>query len=132
MNLAKQPSKHQPTSIPKQINPNTTMSTSEFPSSDPMLSETKHNFLHLTLNRPAVYNAITPDTYNQFSNYLKQVNQDPSLIGLVITGNGKFFSSGFDLKKAVEFSREESTRLFREFEIFFFVLLIIKVCSGFD
>jgi 2-(1,2-epoxy-1,2-dihydrophenyl)acetyl-CoA isomerase len=51
----------------------------------------------LTLNRPETYNALSLPTLDEMKAALKQVERDPSIRALVITGTGKGFSSGADL-----------------------------------
>jgi enoyl-CoA hydratase/carnithine racemase len=43
------------------------------------------------------YNAITLETLKNLEQLVKNANEDPSLKGIVFTGQGKTFCSGFDL-----------------------------------
>ncbi len=43
------------------------------------------------------FNTITMETLNRLDETLKQVREDESLKGIVLTGAGRVFSSGFDL-----------------------------------
>jgi len=43
------------------------------------------------------YNSITLETLKQLSAIVKKVNEDDEIKGLILTGEGKTFSSGFDL-----------------------------------
>jgi enoyl-CoA hydratase/carnithine racemase len=52
----------------------------------------------LTLNRPDRLNAISVDMLDRFSEALLQADQDPEVRAIVITGAGKGFCSGLDLK----------------------------------
>ncbi|MBT4161546.1 MAG: enoyl-CoA hydratase/isomerase family protein, partial [Gammaproteobacteria bacterium] len=54
----------------------------------------------LTLNRPEVMNAITTDMLSQLNDELKKADDDPKVRILVITGAGKGFCTGLDLKQA--------------------------------
>lgn len=52
----------------------------------------------IRLNRPASYNAFVDEMHQDIGNALKQVQANSSLRCLVITGNGKAFCTGQDLK----------------------------------
>ena len=54
----------------------------------------------LTLNRPEVMNAITGEMLQQLNEELKKADDDNDVRVLVITGAGKGFCSGLDLKQA--------------------------------
>ncbi len=52
----------------------------------------------ITLNRPDVFNAFNNELSYEMQDALKQVKKDPSVRVVVITGAGKAFCSGQDLK----------------------------------
>ncbi|MEM9859129.1 MAG: enoyl-CoA hydratase-related protein [Bacteroidota bacterium] len=52
----------------------------------------------LTLNRPEVYNALNDEITFEIQNVLKDISKDSNVRVVVITGNGKAFCSGQDLK----------------------------------
>ena len=54
--------------------------------------------LTLTLNRPAALNALTPDLVQALSSTLSHGYDDPSVLALVLTGAGRGFCAGVDLK----------------------------------
>jgi enoyl-CoA hydratase len=54
----------------------------------------------LTLNRPAVLNALTDATVAAFGRRLDEAAADPVLRVLVVTGAGRGFCAGFDLTQA--------------------------------
>ncbi|MFB6455831.1 enoyl-CoA hydratase-related protein [Chitinophaga sp. Hz27] len=56
----------------------------------------------ITLNRPEVYNAFDDAQSYELQDALKQVERDPSVRVVVLTGAGKAFSSGQDLKASME------------------------------
>lgn len=60
--------------------------------------EVKKQVATLTLNRPDVFNALNDELSYEIQDALKQVNKDPDVRVLVITGEGKAFCSGQDLK----------------------------------
>ena len=55
----------------------------------------------ITLNRPDVYNALNDELTFEIQDVLKQVAKDASVRVVVITGAGKAFCSGQDLKAAI-------------------------------
>lgn len=56
----------------------------------------------ITLNRPDVYNAFNDEQSYELQDALKQVEKDPQVRAVVLTGAGKAFCSGQDLKAAME------------------------------
>lgn len=59
--------------------------------------ESKNHVYTIRLNRPKQYNAITPEIYEGIIDALKRAGEDPDIKFVVITGTGKYFSSGNDL-----------------------------------
>lgn len=56
----------------------------------------------ITLNRPAVYNALSPKLIQEITNAFIQAGEDESVRVVVLTGTGdKAFSSGADLKNGM-------------------------------
>ena len=58
------------------------------------------------LDRPDKLNAINPDMMAELDVALDEIEQDDSLHSLVIYGNGRAFSAGFDLKAGSEANRK--------------------------
>jgi len=52
----------------------------------------------ITLNRPEKRNALNPELVAQFKDKLKEIKDDDEIKILIITGEGKSFCSGADLK----------------------------------
>lgn len=52
----------------------------------------------VTLNRPEALNALTPDLLEELCQAFEQLGQDPSVTVVVLTGAGRAFSAGVDLK----------------------------------
>lgn len=50
----------------------------------------------VTLNRPAVLNALTPDMTPRYAEILRQLDADSSIRAIVVTGAGRGFCSGAD------------------------------------
>ncbi len=53
---------------------------------------------HIRLNRPDKLNAVHPDMVDQLATALDDAEQDESIRVVIISGNGRAFSSGFDLE----------------------------------
>lgn len=64
-----------------------------------LVFEEKDHVFFIRLNRPKKFNAITPEIYNGIIGALKRSAEDPDIKFTVITGTGKYFSSGNDLRK---------------------------------
>lgn len=54
----------------------------------------------LKLNRPDVRNALDGDTYREFGLAIEEIKNDTQIRAVVITGEGKSFCAGLDLKFA--------------------------------
>ena len=64
----------------------------------PILTQQSENILEITLNRPEAYNALNLDMMTQLAATLSQAATDDSIQGILITGKGKAFCAGGDLK----------------------------------
>lgn len=74
---------------------------SSISSADPISSEVHEGILQITLNRPSVLNAIDLDMVTQLRQMLVEAKTDEAIRAIVITGNGRAFCAGGDLKFAV-------------------------------
>jgi len=63
-----------------------------------VLVERRNRVMIITLNRPEAMNAINGALSNGLWNAIQELNTDDSLTAGVITGNGRAFCSGMDLK----------------------------------
>lgn len=64
----------------------------------------RHNeIVELRLNRPDQFNALNFDMAKELSDNLASLAVDQSLRGVVITGEGRAFCAGGDLKWVSEF-----------------------------
>jgi len=66
----------------------------------------------LKLNRPDKYNAFNTDFLTELQELLIKENKNPLLKVLIITGEGKAFSSGVDLKSLLDLQNVEQARDF--------------------
>jgi 2-(1,2-epoxy-1,2-dihydrophenyl)acetyl-CoA isomerase len=58
----------------------------------------------VALNRPEAYNAFNFKMVSQLANHLTTLASENNIRAVVITGNGKAFCAGGDLKWALEYS----------------------------
>ena len=63
-----------------------------------LLFEKKENVLTITLNRPDVYNAFNVDMLTELHDAFKKAADDDEVRCVILTGAGKAFCSGQDLK----------------------------------
>lgn len=68
-----------------------------------------NNIAEVAFNRPKSFNAFDLDTISEMANVLTRLAKDDSVKGIVITGKGKAFCAGGDLKWAVNFSEKPGT-----------------------
>tara|TARA_Y100001001_G_scaffold114192_1_gene111860 strand:- start:62 stop:835 length:774 start_codon:yes stop_codon:yes gene_type:complete len=80
------------------------MSDTNEPAQPAVLTERRDRVLVITLNRPDAMNAINGDLSNGLWSAIQDLNCDPGLTAGVLTGAGRGFCAGMDLKA---FSRGE-------------------------
>ncbi|NUR43349.1 MAG: enoyl-CoA hydratase/isomerase family protein, partial [Streptomyces sp.] len=68
------------------------------PVSDDVLHTVAGQVLTLTLNRPEALNAVTPDQRDLLIRLLADASADPGTRAVVITGTGRGFCAGADLR----------------------------------
>jgi enoyl-CoA hydratase len=56
----------------------------------------------LTFDRPRVLNAFDPTLVQETTHALAALAADPAVLAIVVNGNGRAFSAGFDLKASAE------------------------------
>ena len=66
----------------------------------PLLVETQGYIRYITLNRPDVMNAITPEMLTELNSALKDADDATDVRVILLTGAGRAFCSGLDLKQA--------------------------------
>src|SRR6266849_8194037 len=71
-----------------------------------ILYEKKDSIAIATFNRPNVLNAFRQATLREFMSILDDVKADNTLRVLIITGNGRAFSAGIDLKEMANSSSD--------------------------
>ncbi|RPE13464.1 2-(1,2-epoxy-1,2-dihydrophenyl)acetyl-CoA isomerase [Chitinophaga lutea] len=80
-----------------------------------LLFTVKNNIATITLNRPDVYNAFNDALSYELQDALKQAEKNAAVRAVVITGAGKAFSSGQDLKAAQEGKRNLGDSLHKRY-----------------
>ncbi len=73
---------------------------------DTVLTQKHEGILELMLNRPEAYNALNLDMMEMLGETLASAAADDSIKGVLLTGNGKAFCSGGDLKWISQQSEE--------------------------
>ena len=71
-----------------------------------ILYEKKDGIAVATFNRPDVLNAFRQATLHEFKSILDDVQADNTIRVLIITGNGRAFSAGIDLKEMADSSSD--------------------------
>ena len=67
-----------------------------------LIYEKRGNRAVITINRPQVFNALTPDGWGQLGDLFQEAENDQDIRVVIITGAGeKAFCSGADLKKTI-------------------------------
>ncbi|MBN9263187.1 MAG: enoyl-CoA hydratase/isomerase family protein, partial [Hyphomicrobium sp.] len=61
----------------------------------------------VTLNRPAVLNAVSPELRAAFTAAMKEAEADATVGAVVITGAGKAFSAGQDLNETANLTTDQ-------------------------
>ncbi len=74
---------------------------------DCIVYETKGGVAILSLNRPKVLNAMNRRLWEEIRDALEQTRRDKSVQVLIITGQGRAFSSGADLKDSKDRNIED-------------------------
>jgi enoyl-CoA hydratase/carnithine racemase len=79
-----------------------------------ILYKKKDSIAIATFNRPGVLNAFRQATLREFISILDDVKADDTVSVLIITGNGRAFSAGIDLKEMAS-SKSDSRSLKQEY-----------------
>jgi 2-(1,2-epoxy-1,2-dihydrophenyl)acetyl-CoA isomerase len=80
---------------------------------DPILTQQDGNILQITLNRPDAYNALNLDMMQRLGEALSSAATDHSIKGVLLTGKGKAFCAGGDLKWISQQSENAGSVLYR-------------------
>jgi 2-(1,2-epoxy-1,2-dihydrophenyl)acetyl-CoA isomerase len=80
---------------------------------DPVLIRRHENILEISLNRPEAYNALNLDMMKMLGEILSSAAVDGAIQGILITGSGKAFCSGGDLKWISQQTEEPGAVLYK-------------------
>jgi 2-(1,2-epoxy-1,2-dihydrophenyl)acetyl-CoA isomerase len=80
---------------------------------DPVLTHQNGSILEIILNRPEAYNALNLDMMKLLHEALAFAAVDNSIKGVLLTGNGKAFCAGGDLKWISQQTEDAGTVLYR-------------------
>lgn len=84
-------------------------------SDEPVLISVERCVATLTMNRPASLNALDEGLRSGLVEKLDHVSRDPSVRVVVLTGAGRGFCAGGDIKKMVELKKNHHSVAFRAF-----------------
>ena len=79
-----------------------------------ILFKIENGIAFITLNRPEVYNSFNREMALSFQSYIDQCAEDPEVRCLYLTGNGKAFCAGQDLKEVTDPNGPELSDIVRE------------------
>ena len=71
-------------------------------SNDSILSKIENNVARITLNRPEVFNSFNREMALKLQNVLDDCESNTAVRAIVLTGNGKAFCAGQDLKEVTD------------------------------
>jgi 2-(1,2-epoxy-1,2-dihydrophenyl)acetyl-CoA isomerase len=81
--------------------------------SEAVLTDKRENILQITLNRPEAYNAMDLDLMRMLGEALSYAAADRAIQGVLLTGSGKAFCAGGDLKWISQQAQEAGSVLYR-------------------
>jgi peroxisomal 3,2-trans-enoyl-CoA isomerase len=79
-----------------------------------VLTAIRNNVFWITLNRPKVGNSLDPETYALLLAAIKAAAKDPTVKVAVVSGNGKFFSTGADVVGTLSTGAEAMVKTLQE------------------
>jgi 2-(1,2-epoxy-1,2-dihydrophenyl)acetyl-CoA isomerase len=94
--------------------------------SDTVLTQRHENILEIALNRPEAYNAFHLDMMKMLAEALANAAVDDSIRGVLLTGKGKAFCSGGDLKWISQQSEDAGSVLYRLAPLFHMAVTEIR------
>ncbi len=77
-----------------------------------LLIEKKDSIGYIKINRPKQLNALNKETIEELHRAFKEMNENPSIRVIILTGEGeKAFVAGADIKEFMNFNEEEGKKL---------------------
>lgn len=100
-------------------------------SSEDMISTLEDGVRILRINRPKTKNAFNSVIYSTITNTLNADAKDDNVVVTILTGNGDYYSSGFDIKDAMA-NAHQGDSLLREMLIAFinYPKILISLVNG--
>ncbi len=74
-----------------------------------MRTPTDHSLPTVTLNRPRALNALSTSLFSELNTALTALDADPSTGAIVLTGSGKAFAAGADIKEMADLTYSHAT-----------------------
>jgi 2-(1,2-epoxy-1,2-dihydrophenyl)acetyl-CoA isomerase len=81
---------------------------------DTIVFEIHNNFAHITFNRPEAANGINLELAREFSDAIRHCQETPEVRAIVLSGNGRMFCGGGDLKAFAAIDPPELPAYLRE------------------
>ena len=72
--------------------------------------EVKDKVCVITINRPKALNALNSDTLRGLSQVIDVVSENEAILGVIITGEGKVFVAGADIRQMQNYKSEEGRK----------------------
>lgn len=72
--------------------------------------EVKDKVCVITINRPKALNALNSDTLRELSQVIDVVSENEAILGVIITGEGKVFVAGADIRQMQNYKSEEGRK----------------------
>lgn len=72
--------------------------------------EVKDKVCVITINRPKALNALNNDTLRELSQVIDAVSENEAILGVIITGEGKVFVAGADIRQMQNYKSEEGRK----------------------
>ena len=94
-----------------------------------LLFDIRENVAYITLNRPEAHNSIDLNTAKEFYDATHCCTKDPGVRAVIVTGSGKVFSVGGDLK-AFASEKDNLSRYLEELLNYFHAAISCLVCMN--
>ena len=75
------------------------------------ISRPADGILKITFNNPATYNSVDQETHSQLTYIWRDIDADPTVRAVIVTGAGKAFSSGGDFDLIEKIIEDNHTRM---------------------
>jgi enoyl-CoA hydratase len=96
------------------------MNSTNFSSLTTLLTSQQEGILTVTINRPDKMNALNRAVFDELSIVLDQIDTDPQIKAVIITGAGtKAFVAGADISEFTALDSKEATQLARRGQLVF-------------